>query len=312
MKKYILPFLAICAAAIAGCSKSDDPAALTENRVVKVSASASSVTKVYGTEKGKFVWQKGDVIGVWTGSEMTAFTLDDEWADNTYGTFTGTLPEGGKIDENSYAVYPNGELSADPSSKTLALNEYSQWDFPSKNIRVFAKPEPAVTGTTTVADYKFQHISAYFRVTLKNVPVAAKAFFIESTKQLFLKGGSVDVSGDSPVLTPVTNDWVWVAIPDHTTEIASMTIYIPAVPAVYDNCKFRIVAYESVSFSAATHGDYSGWLPENTTIAAGDYYVFPAITFEGPKSDDTGSGINDGIEQGVVIDTGDGFWSTGR
>ena len=97
MKKTILFSLAAAALMLAGCAKEAPVNIEVPGTVVKVTASLgdASLTKVTtGSEVGKFAWESGDVIGVWTGSAFTPFTIEESSVGKTAGTFAGTLPEG--------------------------------------------------------------------------------------------------------------------------------------------------------------------------------------------------------------------------
>ncbi len=322
MKQIFIYSIAVAGLILAGCNKEATlPAVPEQGRTVTVSASTEDLTtRVSGSSKGKFTWQKGDVIGVWTGSELTPFTLDNSYNGLGYGKFTGTLPEGGAINENSFAVYPYDGVTVEGT--TVKFPEYGSWSgYKTKSIFLYSKTAPTV-GEDGIASFKFQHLTGYFRVTLKNIAVSAKALFLEcycpnaatSANKYFYMGGSADMSAETPDYGGFgTGDWFFLELPEHTSVIESLVLTLPVVPGNYGtNAKFRICATKAASFGNEMDGcNFDGFLELN--INAGDYFVFPDIVFPNEKSaDDTGSGVNDGIEDAVVNEQGgDGFWRVG-
>ena len=308
MKKILIVSLAAAAALFMGCQKNAVQA--PETRTVRVSASASElVTKVTSSNKGRFTWQKDDAIGIWTGSEITKFTLDPQWDGFGYGEFVGELPSGGKIDASSYAVYPFGEIESATATE-CSFTGLSGWGIPQKTIRLYAKGEPTET-EGTVANYTFHHCYTYFKVTLKNIREDAGCVFIESTKQFLPVATSIDFSGATPAVNVAeTNDWTHVVFPEHKGKLESFTFIVPVKPDTFtDDFKFAIKLYSGENFKSTQYAEHYGWLTA-PTFAPGDYYIFPEITYPNAKTiDDSGSGVNDGVEDSVVIvQDPDGFW----
>lgn len=310
--------LVAAGALLFSCNKSENVTPMTGNGMVTVSASMSE-TKAYGSDKGRFYWEKGDKIGIWTGSGLTEFTLDTPYANMTYGKFKGTVPEGSSISENSFAVYPYDGVSIDGTAVTLP-SYGSLGDYPVRSAYLYSTKAPELEAEDGVAaKFAFNHLTAYFRVTLKNIQASAKGVFLEcycpnatGNNKYFLMGGSVDLSSGVPELTPNTADWMFVKFPEHSGVIESLTLQLPIVPGTYGaNAKFRIVAVKDINFGNEMDGtNFVGYLELNPS--AGDFYVLPDITFPNEKSaDDTGSGVNDGIEDSVVNDQADDFWKVG-
>ena len=283
---------------------------VAQSRIVRVSASAvEMVTKVASSNTGRFTWQKDDAIGIWTGNELTKFTLDPEWAGFGYGEFIGELPEGGVINENSYAVYPYDDI-AEATATTATFAELSNWGIPQNTIRLYAKATAQADGNK-VANYTFKHCNAYFKVTLKNVRGDAGCVFIESNKQFLPKVTSIDFSAGEPVATVTsTNDWTHQVFPDHNGKMETYSILVPVVPKAWeDDFKFVIKLYSGENFGGTLYAAHAGWFT-TPTFNAGDYYIFPEITYPNAKEmNDAGSGVNDGIEDAIVIiQDPDGFW----
>lgn len=312
MKKILIASLAAAAMLFAGCNKNVEAPA-NGSRIVRVSASADPTTMVASSTSGRFTWQKNDAIGIWTGAGITKFTLDPEWDGFGYGEFVGELPEGGVINENSYAIYPYDEINLEGATATsCSFNEYSNWGIPQVAVRLYAKGNPTIADGK-VANYAFHHCNAYFRVTLKNVRAEAGCVFIESNKQFLPKVSTIDFSGETPsVSVTATNDWTHFVFPDHTGKIESLTFVVPIAPAVWDsNFKFAVKLYSGTNFGGNLYQNNFGWFT-TPTFQPGDYYIFPEITYPNAKAtDDSGTGVNDGIEEGNVVDQGDSFWTVG-
>lgn len=314
MKKIFFAIISLAAILFASCAKNEQ-AAPQKGQVVRVSASAADmISKVASNTSGRFTWQSGDAIGIWTGSEITKFVIDEEWAGFGYAEFVGTLPEGGAINEASYAVYPYDDINLETATATTCeYKALSNWGIPQTVIRLYSKATLSVK-EDKVADFAFKHCNAYFRVTLKNVRADAGCVFIESNKQFLPKVSSIDFSGETPQVTVTeTNDWTHQVFPAHEKVIDSYTILIPIAPVALDsNFKFVIKLYSGENFTGSKFMEHTGWFITPTFIA-GDYYIFPEITYPNAKSaNDTGSGINDGIEDSIVTVEGDSFWTVGK
>lgn len=284
MKKYILSILAVASVLFVGCNKEVAPA--TSGRVVKVSA-ALDVTKVAGTNEGKYAWEAGDVIGVWTGSQLTPFTIEASSVGTGVGVFTGTLPADGVINENSYAVYPYNE--GDSMEGTVYTSKYneSNWDFKSY-IPLAAKPTATTSGSTTVASYMFSHLTALARLELKNIPAEATSIFLESNTQLFLLSAKADLAAEYPKFAAeATADYCFVDLPEHTGAISELTVYVPLVLGEKADPKFRFTLFATPAgadfgwgdeMEKATYNHY-GYLNTGGYINRGDLYVLPTVTF---------------------------------
>ena len=308
MKKIIIVSIAAAAALLMGCQKNQ--VQVPEARTVRVSASAEDLTsKVVSSKKGRFTWQANDAIGIWTGSEITKFTLDPEWDGYGYGEFVGEIPAGGKIDASSYAVYPFDDISK-ATATSCKFNDLSGWGIPKNTIRLYSKVE-ATEGEGTVANLVFHHCYAYFRFTLNNIRTDGGCIFVESTKMFLPVTTTIDFSGSEPAVNITAfNDWTHVVFPAHTGKIDSFTCLVPISPkTVEGDFKVAVKLYSGENFTGTKFAEHYGWLT-SPTFAAGDYYVFPEITYPNEKqADDSGSGVNDGIEEAVVNVQDEGFWN---
>ena len=315
MKKIFVAFLAASAFLLAGCAKTED-ATPEKGRVVRVCAGTDDLlSKVSSSTTGRFTWKAGDEIGIWTGSEITKFTLDPEWDNFGYGEFIGELPEGGVIDENSYAVYPYAE-GAEATATSYTFPAASKWEIPASNYMLYGTGGQQKDGKYT---FTFHHTTAYFRVTIKNIRAAATHLFIESAGPCFALGTTLDLSGETTAFTYEMDENLIFALPEHagTTDV---TLVIPMAAGLFEQTwgngglKLRIVTTDVGGWWGTAFDDATGFLGEGTgfTTVVGEYYVFPDIVCPNAKpSDDSGTGVNDGIEDANVNDQGEGFWTVG-
>ena len=276
MRKYIISVIAVAAALFAGCSKSDFQTVAPSSRTVKVSAALEGTRAALNGEK--LVWEAGDVIGVWTGSAFTPFTVDAACAGQGAGTFTGTLPEGGAINESSYAVFPYRE------GDTMEGTVYKS-DLTDRNTKyaLAAKPTATASGSTTVADYKFGQLTAAVKVTVKNIPAEANFIFFESDKQLFVNNAEADLSAEFPKFNVTeTGDWYFYALPEHTGAIESLDLVVPIVTGGFAGPKFRFTLFSAEDWGAEFPKDpynHYGFLDTGGVINRSDVFVLPDVTF---------------------------------
>lgn len=309
MKKIFVFSLAIASLILAGCNK--ETATPENGRDVRISASVPA-TKVYGAASGRFYWEKNDKLGVWTGSEVTPFTIGAGWDGMTYAEFEGTIPAGGSIGgDNSFVFYPYSDaVSFDGSTVTLPAGGGWGLNYLNKQIYLYSNETPE-QNDNKITSFKFNHITAYFRVTIKNIAVSCKALYLETPySNYMLNGGTFNTL--TGVLSPEKCDWAFVKLPEHTSVLDSYLLEIPVIPGAYgDGVRFRICGCKDAAFGNEMEGcNFNAAITLNAK--AGDFYVFPDITFPNEKSaNDAGSGVNDGIEDPVVNVQDDGFWKVG-
>lgn len=289
MKKYILSALAIVSILFVGCNK-NEVAPSADSRIVKISAALEATKVGTGSAVGKFAWETGDVIGVWTGSEFTPFTVDAATVGTGAGTFTGTLPEGGAINEKSYAVYPYCDRDSIVNNTYYCNYNESNWfDTPCYKpaVHLGAKPTATLNGST-VADYKFAHLAATAHLVVKNIPAAATMIFLEAPQKILFGCGEADITAEYPKLNATTKfDYAFYILPEHSGPI-DIDVYFPIVTGQYADPVFRFTL-----FSMATDWSDFGWDKEmdknpynhkgsiNTGgyINRGDLFELPVVTF---------------------------------
>jgi len=316
MKKVFVAIFAAAALLLAGCAKTENSAPASTSRTVRVSVGVDeTISKVVSSTTGRFTWKAGDAIGIWTGNGITKFTLDPEWDNFGYGEFVGELPEGGAITENSYAVYPYAE-GAEATATSYTFPPVSKWEIPTANYMLYGDAAEEVDGKYT---FKFHHTTAYFRVNVKNIRQACGGLYIETASPgCFALGATVDFSGETPSITYASDESVIYAVPEHTGA-TDVSLIIPIIPQTYaqqwgkGGLKFRIACYSEPNWWSTKFDDFAGFLTGEAgyTVSVGEYYLFPDIKCENAKSaDDSGTGVNDGIEDSNVnVQDPNDFWT---
>ena len=314
MKKIFVAILAAAALLLAGCAKTENSAPAV-SRTVRVSVGVdATISKVASSITGRFTWKAGDEIGIWTGNGITKFTLDPEWDNFGYGEFVGELPEGGVINENSYAVYPYAE-GAEATATSYTFPAASKWEIPADNYMFYGNGAQEKDGKYT---FTFHHTTAYFRVKVTNIRQAATHLFIESAGPCFALGATLDFSAATPAITYAKDENLIYALPEHSGA-TDATLIIPIAVDTFaqqwgkGGLKLRIVTTDVGGWWGTPFDDAAGFLGEDVgfTTAAGEYYIFPEIKCENAKNaDDSGTGVNDGIEDSnVIIQDPNDFWT---
>ena len=314
MKKIFVAILAAAALLLAGCAKTENSAPAV-SRTVRVSVGVdATISKVVSSTTGRFTWKAGDEIGIWTGNGITKFTLDPEWDNFGYGEFVGELPEGGVINENSYAIYPYAE-GAEATATSYTFPAASKWEIPAAKYMLYGNGAQEKDGKYT---FTFHHTTAYFRVKVTNIRQAATHLFIESAGPCFALGATLDFSAATPAITYAMDENLIYALPEHSGA-TDATLIIPIAVDTFaqqwgkGGLKLRIVTTDVGGWWGTPFDDAAGFLGEGVgfTTAAGEYYIFPEIKCENAKNaDDSGTGVNDGIEDSnVIIQDPNDFWT---
>ena len=314
LKKIFVAILAAAALLLAGCAKTENSAPAV-SRTVRVSVGVdATISKVVSSTTGRFTWKAGDEIGIWTGNGITKFTLDPEWDNFGYGEFVGELPEGGVINENSYAIYPYAE-GAEATATSYTFPAASKWEIPAANYMLYGNGAQEKDGKYT---FTFHHTTAYFRVKVTNIRQAATHLFIESAGPCFALGATLDFSAATPAITYAEDENLIYALPEHSGA-TDATLIIPIAVDTFaqqwgkGGLKLRIVTTDVGGWWGTPFDDAAGFLGEGVgfTTAAGEYYIFPEIKCANAKNaDDSGTGVNDGIEDSnVIIQDPNDFWT---
>ena len=289
MKKIFVAILAAAALLLAGCAKTENSAPAV-SRTVRVSVGVdATISKVVSSTTGRFTWKAGDEIGIWTGNGITKFTLDPEWDNFGYGEFVGELPEGGVINENSYAIYPYAE-GAEATATSYTFPAASKWEIPAANYMLYGNGAQEKDGKYT---FTFHHTTAYFRVKVTNIRQAATHLFIESAGPCFALGATLDFSAATPAITYAMDENLIYALPEHSGA-TDATLIIPIAVDTFaqqwgkGGLKLRIVTTDVGGWWGTPFDDAAGFLGEGVgfTTAAGEYYIFPEIKCANAKNAD--------------------------
>lgn len=280
MKNRIILCLVAAGMAAVGCNQKEMSPAFPEGgRTVTVRAVSDQLTagsKVLADDSGSFTWEAGDAIGVWTGSELTKFVLTDDAVGKAEGTFTGTVPAGGAVDENSYAVYPYDYVTVEGTSIKLDVkSSLEARQAPTRLVPMFAK---AGAGHTT--GFAFKHLGAVAKFTVKKIPDEIASIYLEASSGnlLFAKGGSTaDLTATDPQLSGGAEGYS-IAVPSGSRE--NVDIYVPVVPGTYaDDLKLSVKMFENAASSEVEKYTQTGNLgSKSTTYARGQLLSIPDMS----------------------------------
>ena len=290
MKKSIILCLVAAGMAAIACNTKESVAPAPEGgRVVTVravSAPLTDGTKVIADDAGKFTWEEGDAIGVWTGSELTKFTLDATSAGEAEGTFTGTLPAGGAIDENSYAVYPYDYVTVEGTTAKLNVNSgFWARQAPARLVPMFAK-----AGTGHTSGFQFKHLGAVARFSIENLPEEIIAIYLEiypgTPRTIWAKNGTTaDLSAAEPQFAGTGDEGYAFAIPSEAASYKKLDICVPIIPGEYsDQMTMKVKMFKDTGASEVGSYTKVGRLgSKSTTYSRGQLLSMPAIVF--PKAE---------------------------
>ena len=286
MKKIMILCLVAAGMAAIGCTKKDNlPAGNANPRIVTVRAGADPLTKIAADESGKFTWEKGDAIGVWTGSSLTKFTLKDECDGQAEGQFIGELPSGGAIDETSYAVYPYDYVTVEGTTAKLNVeSSLTQRNAPARLVPMYAK---AGTGHTT--GFSFKHLGAVAKLSLEDLPEDIISIYLENTsgtpRQLWCKDGiTADLTAEEPKWTGTGDEGYAIAVPAGEASHQKLDLYVPVVPGTYSSeMKLNVKLYkDSGSSEVSGYTKTGNWGSKSTTFTRGQLLSMPTIKYTSP------------------------------
>ena len=289
MKKSMILCLVAAGMAAIGCNQNESIPVVPEGgRIVTVravSAPLTDGTKVLADDAGKFTWEKGDAIGVWTGSALTKFTLDDDCDGQAEGTFTGTLPEGGVIDENSYAVYPYDYVTVEGTTAKLNVNSgFWARQAPARLVPMYAK-----AGTGHTDGFVFKHLGAVARFSIENLPEEIIAIYLEiypgTPRQFWAKNGTTaDLTADDPQWTGTGDEGYAFAIPEGEASHEKLDVYVPVIPGEYsDQMTLKVKLFKDSGASEVNEYTKIGGLgSKSTTYTRGQLLSMPTIQYPSP------------------------------
>ena len=175
------------------------------------------------TIEGGLTWLAGTKIGLWDGANLVEKTVSG--GNVAVGEFEGDIPEGAL-----YAITPTTGITLEGT--TLKYTN-SQWNFNPGAFLFGTVGEPS--SPAYLKSVAFKNMGATIRVTLKNIPAAAKSVFMEcGGRQFFFYEGTVNPLDENPVIEATAKDeWCVLALPEHTEDIAQMVVDIPILTGEY-------------------------------------------------------------------------------
>ncbi len=250
MKKIYLITLALLALS---CNREElndyNNAVLFHNASIIAVMENDDETRSLVDSDGKFTWEKGDKISVWsTSGTFTEFVLSDGAEGNDEARFSGNISDGAEM--AGYAVYPSS-LSHKYSDGNLTLHLPSEYgDFlteysPNTNAITIADAGDTEAGDNGTRIFKFRHLAGVLRLSLENVPAgAAQVVF---TANVGITGDfTVNPAGTDPVIgtteTNASNNSVTIKFkPLESTGWDTMQFFCPLPVGEYDGFTFDLL-----------------------------------------------------------------------
>lgn len=230
MKKSII-FAAVLVAAAVSCQKETIQ---TQDQIVNftIQATREACTDTRAgidPANGKFTWNSGDAIGIYTGSSFEKMTTTDD--NVSTATFSGTL-EG----TPSYAaVFPYSLNARRNSGIYVTLPSSYEWkegEICTPMLAQYASP------------LKFKHLGGLVMVTLKDVPANAVKFVFNTDYDItgeYLINYNQDTFSEEIVMNKTaTNNEVTYKFT--LTEARDMVFYVPVPVGEY---KFGFTLYDA-------------------------------------------------------------------
>ena len=224
------------------------------------------------TIEGGLTWLSGTKIGLWDGSALTEKTVAS--GNVAVGEFEGDIPAGA-----TYAVTPTTGVTLEGTTLTY---ENAQWGFNTGSLLFGAVGEPA--SPAYLKSVAFKNLGATIRVTLKNIPAAAKYVFLEcGGRQFFYFNATVDPFAENPVIEATAKDeWCFIALPEHTDIIAQYTVDLPILTGEFATPPwgFKGECYSEMDWGAkVSNKPQSDEIETDGTIKRGDIF-YVNLSFE--------------------------------
>ncbi len=153
-------------------------------RELTVSASLENnkdTRSTVGEDGSKFLWAKGDQIGVWTGSHFSTFTLKGEGG-STSGEFTYSTTDDETV--TSIAVYPAGNHKYSNDNNNITVNYPETYGKAGEQYTVNTNAVMVSNPDTESqsANIAFKHVGGVFKITLNNLPMVATGLKLTTDK----------------------------------------------------------------------------------------------------------------------------------
>ncbi len=231
----------------------------------------------------KFLWAKGDAIGVWTGSRFTEFTLEGEGG-QTSGTFSAVLV--GDEAATAIAVYPHGgHVYADGA---IAVNYPATYGGPAEtyaantNAVMVSIPETACVDESEPLEMVFQHVGGVIEITVHNLPNEATG--VKLTTDKVITGQFDLVDGQAKASEEGEGKSVTIKFAASETARGIQKFYFPVPVGTYSSLElgyYEGETYKEIITAATTN------TVDRTTLLA-----MPAVKFS-EVNGDTEPGFKD-------------------
>lgn len=281
MRKSLL-FFAAASLLLAGCAKEQLVEEKLSNGVVtEVSATfealvpdgATKASVSISENTGTFSWQEDDAA---------AFVLDGKTAygKGTYNANSQMFQIQGAANSHHDAVYPYDLVgSTSPSTEhvtSVTVPSTRDWTANQTNVAMY--------GTYTSDKYTFKHLGGLVKVTVVNVPTAAKTFVFKTAGKKINGTFTVETDGGEKVIktnsTPAEGEDIYTLnLPSTITANSTMDFYVPL--PVGDGYKFAFYLKDDSSKDLVK---IEGTTAQ--TVARKSILVMPTITLAAASIED--------------------------
>ena len=188
--------------------------------IVFEGAAASGMS---ATIEGGLTWLSGTKIGLWDGTTLTEKTVAG--GNVAVGEFEGDIPAGA-----TFAIAPASCVTVEGTTLHYASD---QWGITPGAFLYGEIGEPA--SPEYLKSIAFKNLCATIRVTLKNIPAAAKSVFLEcGGRPFFFFDATVNLQDENPVVEATsTNEWCLLILPEHSGDIAQLVVDLPILTGEY-------------------------------------------------------------------------------
>lgn len=243
MMKKMIYMAALAMAAVVACQKNEMPdgdARPVRTLTVGMSdapTSAAAGTRVGFDENNSFYWHKGDEIGVLTSAGFRVMSLDDRYAGQATGVFTGEFAE----DMGDYVVYPYGAHAMDENGRLVYVLPseyvYSSVDEGANSFN------PPMAGSITGDAASLKHLGSFFEISVSNIPAGGDDMkFIFTADRRITGDFVVDLSNDPPVMETDDSEGNKVAVSFSNTVAGTRGVfYVPVPVGTYGNITVEIL-----------------------------------------------------------------------
>lgn len=207
MKKYAWMLAALLAG---GCAQNEEEylAAPDGNRIT-ASLEAPAATRSGMNAEGKFVWKKGDAVGVMSSAQLDAnicYQLDPAYTDSEQGSFIGGTTQVREGDRY-YAYYPYAVNARITQERKLRMTVPAVQTYETASFPTMANPTVSVSDAPDT--YAFTNTCGYLRIMLRGEATVTEIVLRAGKlhpdgigpQQAYLSGsGDVDLTQSSPIL----------------------------------------------------------------------------------------------------------------